>query len=182
MVVSKAAKYLLANSEIYDEANIQIDTDWLNGQHDENFEDTRNTIDHIISSGPTFISEDNSLDTDQVNDSYDELDEDDMQTGIVDMDTMLHKQDIPQRHVTPKDVVTTMLEELTLHKAKGRNLQVCMKILILNTWHFQLYFVDNRELIIRIKIYLSTTVISVNMNCNWSIGEQQKMYQIYFSS
>ena len=36
MTVWKSAKYILANRELYDEANIQIDTDWLNGQHDEN--------------------------------------------------------------------------------------------------------------------------------------------------
>ena len=91
MAVWKAIKYLLENSELHDQANIQIDTDWLNGQHDENFEGTRNTVDHTISSGATFISEDNNLDTDQDKDSYDELDEDDIQTGIVDMDTILHE-------------------------------------------------------------------------------------------
>ena len=122
MAVWKASKYLLANSELYDQANIQIDTDWLNGQHDENFEATRNTVDHTILSGATFTSEDNNLDTDQDNDSYDELDEDDIQTGIVDMDTMLHEQDIPQRHVTLEDVGETVPEELTLHQVKVRNL------------------------------------------------------------
>ena len=96
MAVWKAANYLLANSELYDQANIQIDTDWLNGQHDENFEDTRNTVDHTVSSVDTFTSEDNNLDTDQDNDSYNELDEGNIQTGIVDMNTMLHEQDIPQ--------------------------------------------------------------------------------------
>ena len=73
----------MANSECYDQGNIQIDTDWLNGQHDENFEDNRNTADHTISSGATFTSEDNNLDTDQGNDSYDELDEDDKQELLI---------------------------------------------------------------------------------------------------
>ena len=54
-------------------------------QDDENFEDISNTVDHTILSGATFRSEDNSLDTDQTNDLYDELDEDDIQTCIVDM-------------------------------------------------------------------------------------------------
>ena len=61
MAVWKAAKYLLTNSELYDQANVQIDTDWLNGQHDENCEDTRKTVDHTILSGATSTSEDNSL-------------------------------------------------------------------------------------------------------------------------
>ena len=29
-------KALLANSELYDQANVQNDTDWLSGQHDQN--------------------------------------------------------------------------------------------------------------------------------------------------
>ena len=120
MAVWKAAKYLLANSELYDQANIQIDTDWLNGQYDENFEDNRNTIDHTFSSGGTFTGEDNDLDTDQDNDSYDELDEDDIQRGIVDMDTMLHEQDIPLRHVTLQDVGETVPEELTFTPGQGQ--------------------------------------------------------------
>ena len=120
MVVWKAAKYLLANSELYDQVNIQIYTDWLNGQHDENFEDTRNTVNHKISSGVTFRSEDNNLDTDQDIDSYDELDEDDIQTGIVDMDTMLHEQDIPQRHVSLEDVAETGPEELTFASGESQ--------------------------------------------------------------
>ena len=120
MAVWKAAKYLLVNSELYDQANKQIDTDWLNGQHDENVDDTMNTVDHTISSGATFTSEDNSLDTDQDNDSYDKLDEDDIQTGIVDMGTMLHEQDMPQWHVVIlEDVAGTVPEELTFASGEG---------------------------------------------------------------
>ena len=116
MPVWKAAKYLLANSELYYQANIQIDTDWLNGQHDENFEDTRNTVDHAISSGATFTSKDNNLNTDQYSD---ELDEDDIQTGIVDMDTKFHEQDSPQKHVTLEDVAETVPKELTFTPCEG---------------------------------------------------------------
>ena len=50
MAVWKAAKYLLVYNELYNHTNIQIDTDWLNGQHDENFEDNGNTVDHTVSS------------------------------------------------------------------------------------------------------------------------------------
>ena len=88
MALWKAAKYVLANSELYVQANVQIDTDWLNGQHDENFQDARNTVDYTMSSDATFTSED----TDQDIDTYDELDEDDIQTGIIDIGTMLHEQ------------------------------------------------------------------------------------------
>ena len=120
MAVWKAAKYLLANSELYDQANIQTDTVWLNGQHDENFEDTRNTVDHTILSGTTFTSEDKDHDTDQDNDSYDELDEENIQTGIVDMDTKLHDQYIPQRPVTLEDVAETVPVELTFTPSEGQ--------------------------------------------------------------
>ena len=115
-----------------------------------------NTVDHTISSGATFTSNDNNLDTDQNNDSYNELDEDDIETGIVDMDTMLHEQDIPQRHVTPKDAVETVPEELTFAPGEGQK--------PISVFEDTDSVVDSRELIIRINIYLSTTVISVNMN------------------
>ena len=172
----KLPSNLLANGK----ANIQIDTDWLNGQHDENFEDMRNTVDHTISFGATFTSEDNNFDTDQDNDSYDELDKDDIQTGIVDMDTMLNEQDIPQRHVTLEDVAETVPEELTFSPGEGQKCVGVLKGTDSEYLTFPSVFVENGELIIRIDIYLSTTVISINMNYHQLIGKQQQIYKNIF--
>ena len=43
-----------------------------------------------------------------------------MQTGTVDMDTMLYEQDILQRHVTLEDVAETVPEELTFLPGEGQ--------------------------------------------------------------
>ena len=43
-----------------------------------------------------------------------------MQTGIGDMDTMLHEQDISQRHVTLENVAETVPEELTFAPGEGQ--------------------------------------------------------------
>ena len=106
MAVWKAANYLLKESTLYKQLNIQTDTTWLETFNNNNIEDVNNveeekqTYDTMSQYDNTYTSSicSNSPRNNNVKDLYTELDDHNTQ-DIIDMDTMLNEHQVPERHV-----------------------------------------------------------------------------------
>ena len=70
---------------------------------------------------------------DSGSDSYDELDEDDVQQGIVNMDTMLDEQEIPQKHFSLDESFEEPPDKITFAPGEGQNLSLHFRMKIQNT-------------------------------------------------
>ena len=125
MAVWKATNYLLKESTLYKELNIQIDTTWLeafnnnNTEGVNNVEEEKQTYDTMSQYDNTYTSSicSNSPPNDNVKDLYTEFDDHNTQ-DVVDMDTMLDEHQVPQRHVNLEG--NDIHDEITFAPGEGQ--------------------------------------------------------------
>ena len=125
MAVWKAANYLLKESTLYKQLNLQIDTTWLETFNNNNIEDVNNveeekqTYDTMSQYDNTYTSSicSNSLRNNNVKDLYTEFDDHNTQ-DVVDMDTMSNEHQVPKRHVNLEE--NDIHDEITFALGEGQ--------------------------------------------------------------
>ena len=125
MAVWKAANYLLKESTLYKQLNIQIDTTWLETFNNNNIEDVNNveeekqTYDTMSQYDNTYTSSicSNSPRNNNVKDLYTEFDDHNTQ-DVIDMDTMLNEHQVPERHVNLEE--NDIHDEITFAPGEGQ--------------------------------------------------------------
>ena len=108
--------------------------------------------------------EENECDPNEVSDddgiTFTEEDDDNLETCVIDMDTMLDDYEL----IIPQLDEPLIPQELHLHLEKVKFQSVCSKMRMLNIWHFPLFFVGRRDQIIVIEFIKFITVTYTSMN------------------
>ena len=92
--------------------------------------------------------------------TFTEVDEDNLETCVADMDTMLDDYE----PIIPQPDEPHVPQELTLHLEKVKFQSVYSKMRMLSIWYFQIFFVDKRDQIIMIESIMYIIVTYANMN------------------
>ena len=138
MAVWKAANYLLKESTLYKQLNIQIDTTWLETFNNNNIEDVNNveeekqtydTMSQYDNPYTSSICSNSPRNNNPFKDLYTEFDDHNTQ-DVIDMDTMLNEHQVPERHVNLEE--NNIHDEITFAPGEAKSLLVYFKIKMQN--------------------------------------------------